>query len=392
MLPAPLMVSEPGSFAEHTIVARKPQIIANLIAYNRYTPHIEARLRALGHEIAAGEVAPLSESAPDVPAWLAEWRPWHHHTWRALPWYFAEAYFYRRVLEATGYFQPGPWQGADPFAPQKDEALAQGLPALEEACGWARALNRPEEALRYWIDASLWGNRADLSNITIAQEAHGAPTPGDHMLLIDHRDALVAYVLRGLSRVDWVTDNSGPELLHDLALVDWLLASQHVGTIQVHAKRQPFFVSDAMPADILKTIGALSAQPGVLRELGERLAAAMAQGRLRLGTHPFWTSWQHYPTLPAELRATLEGSDLIVIKGDANYRRLIEDRHWPFTTPLEELVTYLPAPSVTLRTLKSELVVGLAEGVAERTAQADPNWLIDGRWGLVHLVMPSATP
>jgi hypothetical protein len=165
-----------------------------------------------------------------------------------------------------------------------------------------------------------------------------------------------------------------------------------VGTIQVHAKRQPFFVSDAMPADILKTIGALSAQPGVLRELGERLAAAMAQGRLRLGTHPFWTSWQHYPTLPAELRATLEGSDLIVIKGDANYRRLIEDRHWPFTTPLEELVTYLPAPSVTLRTLKSELVVGLAEGVAERTAQADPNWLIDGRWGLVHLVMPSATP
>ena len=90
--------------------------------------------------------------------------------------------------------------------------------------------------------------------------------------------------------------------------------------------------------------------------------------------------------LPAGLRAELGGADLLVLKGDVNYRRLLEDRHWPPTARLEEIAGHMPAPFLTLRTLKAELIVGLDEGQAERLEAEDPAWRINGRRGLVHLV------
>ncbi|NLX43146.1 MAG: protein-glutamate O-methyltransferase family protein, partial [Chloroflexi bacterium] len=79
-------------------------------------------------------------------------------------------------------------------------------------------------------------------------------------------------------------------------------------------------------------------------------------------------------------------SDLILLKGDVNYRRLLEDRDWPPTTDLAEVTRYMPAPFVTLRTLKAELVVGLAPGLAESLAAEDPDWLVNGERGVIHYV------
>jgi hypothetical protein len=84
------------------------------------------------------------------------------------------------------------------------------------------------------------------------------------------------------------------------------------------------------------------------------------------------------------------------VKGDANYRRLIDDRLWPHDTPLVTAWGYLPAPLVALRTLKSEVCVGLAAGVSvcgraetnawlltrgvgqERLSASDADWLVRG--------------
>ena len=87
--------------------------------------------------------------------------------------------------------------------------------------------------------------------------------------------------------------------------------------------------------------------------------------------------------MPADLRADLAAASLIISKGDANYRRLIGDRHWPYTTPFDDVVCYLPAPLVALRTLKSDVLVGLKPGQQPILDQKDPDWLINGRWGLI---------
>lgn len=388
-LPAPLMVSEPGSFAEYTITQRKPAIIADVIAHNEYGPDILAELDALRDELASGQVSPLREEASDVHFWHDAWRPWQGRTWRELPWFFAETYFYRRLLESVRYFQPGPWHLRDPFEPQKGQALLQGLETLATFYASLPKGLPLEKQFALWLERSLWGNRADLSNAaTLIAKAHQANAKASEHVLINHtRETWQLFASGQVRRLALVADNSGLELLCDLALLDLLLAHDLVDTVHLHVKGQPFFVSDAMMKDARATLAALCQdQSEALRQLGQRLEKALAEKRLVLCDHPFWTTCLFFKELPDDLRRLLTQSDLILLKGDVNYRRLLEDRHWPPTADLAVIAAHMPSSFLTLRTLKGELIVGLPEGLAEKLALEDPNWLINGERGLIHLV------
>jgi hypothetical protein len=131
-LPPPLMTSEPGSFARKTIVERKPQIIRQVLEDNGYPPVTVARLEAFKDEIARQPMCPLLEQAPDVAFWNRELAAYPGEGWLEVPWYFAEAFFYRRLLEAVGYFQPGPWQQRDPFGVQKKGQIRVAVERLTE--------------------------------------------------------------------------------------------------------------------------------------------------------------------------------------------------------------------------------------------------------------------
>jgi hypothetical protein len=170
-----------------------------------------------------------------------------------------------------------------------------------------------------------------------------------------------------------------------LALADFLLARGWAGRVTFHLKRHPFFVSDAMVADARRLVVRIAAQP-----LGRRLAEHLAAGRLALVDHPFWTTCLGFRHLPASLSARLRSTGLVVLKGDVNYRRLLDDRHWPHTARLADVAAYFPAPFLVLRTLKAELMVDLRPGQAEELAAQDPEWLTNGRRGVVQLVGANA--
>ena len=53
--------------------------------------------------------------------------PYQGQNWLSAPWFVVETWFFRRILEATGYFQPGSGQGIDPYGPQKEAGL-DGIP------------------------------------------------------------------------------------------------------------------------------------------------------------------------------------------------------------------------------------------------------------------------
>ena len=99
---------------------------------------------------------------------------------------------------------------------------------------------------------------------------------------------------------------------------------------------------------------------------------------LRGEIFPFWQ-------LPTDLRANLSHSSLIISKGDANYRRLLGDRHWPFTTPFDKILHNSPAPLVALRTLKAEVAAGLKFEQIERLNNEERGWLVNGRYGVIQL-------
>ena len=392
-LPPPLMTSEPGSFARKTIVERKPQIIRQVIENNDYPAEVVGRLGAFQREIAAGPLRPLVEDAPGVSAWNREVATHEGRTWLELPWYFAEVYFYRRLLEAVGYFQPGPQHGHDPFGVQKGAQIASAVARLAE--DWEELASvDPDPAFEALLHSSLWGNRADLSNLTVRLGVSGglAARHERHNILIDHTEQVRRIVTGGIRRVDFINDNVGLDLLFDLALLDLMLRQGWVGRVVCHLKDYPFFVSDAMPQDLHETVSLLAASPQAsVRALGERLRGYIETGDLALEVDPFWTSHLMFRDLPPELRGALASSDLVILKGDVNYRRLLDDRHWPHTTSLEEIAAYFPSPFLVLRTLKGEIMVGLAPGQAEALAAEDPDWLINGQRGLVQYCCPPDT-
>ena len=392
-LPPPLMTSEPGSFARKTIVERKPQIMRRVVEDNDYPAEVVRRLEALKQEIAAGQVHPLVEDAPDVAGWNREVASYQGRTWLELPWYLAEVYFYRRLLEATGYFRAGPLKGHDPFGLQKRAQIAAAVDRF--AGDWEELASAgPGGAFEALLHSALWGTRADLSNYTVSLGASGGLAARDeqHNILIDHTEQVRRIVTGGIRRLDFVNDNVGLDLLSDLALIDLVLRQGWAGCVVCHLKYHPFFVSDAMPRDLHATISQLTGFPeGSVRALGGRLRGYIDSGELILQADPFWTSYLMFRAFPPALRDNLASSDLVVLKGDVNYRRLLDDRHWPFTTPLEQVAGYFPAPFLVLRPLKGEILVGLVQGQAGALAAEDPDWLINGQRGLVHYCLPPAS-
>ncbi len=388
MLPPYLMVSDTGSFAEHTILYRKPGVVTEVIDTQHYSEEIVSELHRLIDEIRGAPVAPLPEDARDAGRWREALAPWEGATWLQLPWFVAETYFYRRLLETVRYFEPGRWFLLDPFEPQKREALGEGLEATQR---FYENLDESDLEGLFWIamSRSLWGNRADLSNIAISG---GSEADGDesHRILIDHRRDVWERVSAGqVKRLDWVADNSGPELLADMGLIGLMLEHDLVDTVHIHLKPQPYFVSDAMSKDYVLSRQALEAMRDPASEaLGALLRRAQEESRIVLEAHWFWTTSRHLTELPPDLKEHLMGSDLILLKGDVNYRRLLEDRHWPHTTDMAAVTRYMPAPFVTLRTLKAELMVGLQEGEAATIAAEDADWLVSGERGVIHYVDP----
>lgn len=401
-IPEPLRGSDPDSFAHSTVVIRLPEIVRRTLDENDFSPEIVTRLKSLEAELPDGPIRTLTDDvAPDSHLWHAYLRPYLGQDWLQIPWFLAEAYFYRRILEATGYFLSGPTYLLDPFAHQKRQGLKTSRGLIQSLC--ANRNNGGKQADLSWPSLSrlilndLWGNRADLSlwpaaegETEVAVDHHQPET----YLLVDNRPQLQTWFDRQtlpLSRLDIIIDNAGFELVCDLAVVDCLLHEGWVTTIQLHLKAHPTFVSDALIKNVQQTITFLQDETdGAVQALGNRLLRYLEAGRLVLRQDFFWTAPLSFWEMPSALRDDLAAAHLIISKGDANYRRALGDCHWPYHTPFDDIAGYFPAPFLALRTLKSEIVAGLSpQQPAHLTAQ-DPDWLTNGHWGVIQLAINNA--
>ncbi|MFJ8042328.1 damage-control phosphatase ARMT1 family protein [Kitasatospora sp. NPDC096147] len=380
---APVIRSDvPGSFSWSVFHERHPALVRRVLDARPYGARERAAVGRLLTESTSGVVEPLPAGAEDGDRW-AEWgRGLWGRPWGEVPFLWAESYFYRRLLEATGYFGEGAWRGIDPFAPFKEAELAGAgvdgeLAALE---GLREAGRRRGEAL---LASALWGNQADLA----FRSGGGDGGRGSAGLLVDDGPAFWAGLERGRGgRVCLVADNAGPELLPDLVLIDELLGSGAAGRVSLYVKPHPYFVSDATMTDVLAAVERLrAASSGAAREAGGRLYGAMADGRLDVRTHPFFCAPLPYREMPADLRADLGGATVTILKGDLNYRRLVEDRYWPADTPFAGVAARFPTPVAALRTVKSEVVTGIGAATTARLDAEEPGWRTSGRHAVVQV-------
>ncbi|OCT54945.1 hypothetical protein CLCR_02902 [Cladophialophora carrionii] len=287
----------------------------------------------------------------------------------------------------------------------------------------------------------LWGNATDLSLLTSLSyeeiqklQGSNARKESEKNILVNDFDAAFAVLTRALKakrenrRVDIVLDNAGFELFVDLVLAGYLLATGLATEVVLHPKDIPWFVSDVVPKDFSALISAM-ADPRAFYEhasdaddeaaaaeekkpttpLSEEEVANVqflfdhwshlhAEGKLILRPNRFWThagSFWRLPRVVPALMEDLKESELVVFKGDLNYRKLTGDAAWPPTTPFTEAIGPLGPGSglrvLALRTCKADVVVGLPEGKDEEIRAMEGGggdsgarkWAWSGKWAVV---------
>lgn len=391
---SPILSNQEGSFAWSVLTQRHPALIEQVRRAHPYGPQHLARLDALLEEITYGSITILPATAHDHASWQAWSAPssedhsYVGQSWFAVPFLWAESYFYRRLLEAVDYYGDGPWAGVDPFEPAKSSELAQ--------VGELVTPTSQEDLLM----GCVWGDRADLGfqvgRAAAARRAASDHTsPADHPVpstaggvLVDHsRQVWELLGSRDPGRVIVVADNAGRELLADLLLIDHLLTSYAVEQVVLHLKPAPYYVSDATPADgsaCLRTLATACAGAGA-GVAAQRLAAAAATGALVIATHPFYCAPLPFHELPEDLSTQYASARLVILKGDLNYRRLVGDTHQPAAIPFAEATGYFPAPLVALRTLKSDVVVGLDAATTAHLDTTGTAWRTLGTHAVIQL-------
>jgi Damage-control phosphatase ARMT1-like domain len=378
--PAPIRTDASNAFAHHTMKVRVPGIIREVQALNPdYPAPVQKALDTLRETIQNdGLIAMIDLPAPDYDQWARVYEAHDKETWLSTEWFFAEHFFYRHLIQAVRWWETG----RDPFAPKK--AIETSGDALWQTLATALSIRDDESLpvetrLRTLIHHTLWGNRIDLSYELAA--SHGGAWVSDD-LLVDDSEQAIARLLGGRGTVHFVNDNAGTELAMDLALADTLLDGI-ADRVIFHLKMHPTFVSDAIVPDVLAFLDKLEAGSPEARRLAGRLRAAFVEGRLRLAPDLFWNSSRFLWDSPARLRKLFQGSPLVIVKGDANYRRMVGDALWQPEIPLSTVAAYFPAPILAVRTLKSDPVVGLPDGMAAYLYTVDKDWRINGRRGVI---------
>ncbi|MEU9594061.1 damage-control phosphatase ARMT1 family protein [Streptomyces sp. NPDC048219] len=388
---APVIVGDaPGSFPHGVLADRHPAIIRQVREAFPYDPARHRALDALLASCTEGVIEPLPADAHDRDRWAA-WGLAEHvgRSWFDVPWLWAESHFYRRLLDAVGYFVPGTWQGIDPFRPAKLAELDAPETAEELTALDGLAARPAGERLRALLHGSLWGNRADLSfRLSATGAGAGGAAPA---LVADEGERLLSLLTPAgnggtAGTLCLVADNAGRELVPDLLLVSHLLGHGHIGRAVLHVKPYPYYVSDATTADVLDALRRLIAAGGAAGEHGRTLWSALTDGRVTVRAHPFSGAPLPWSDMPDDLRADFAAATLTVLKGDLNYRRLVGDRWWPPTTPFADVTAYFPGPVAALRTLKSDVITGLdADTEAALTASEGQRWRTSGTHALIQV-------
>ena len=286
----------------------------------------------------------------------------------------------RRI--ATFFSLSKHWKSYDLFARQKMSTFRSSRPAvLELAARYHELITEMENKgskSEEEIDAAekilfmemceicLWGNATDLSLLTFLtyediQKLQGSEARKASEKNIIVNDLEAAYdVLKTAKKegkkerqVDIVLDNAGFELYVDLILAGFLLSAGLATNVILRPKSIPWFVSDVLPQDFADLLNALNnaqsfystpsddeknsgrkVEPLSEKELSElsflfqEWSTFHAEGQLLLRGNRFWThggSFWRLPSSEPRLLEDLQESELVIFKGDLNYRKLTGD-------------------------------------------------------------------
>ncbi|MBB6481501.1 ARMT1-like domain-containing protein [Spirochaeta isovalerica] len=364
-----ITTAKEGSFARFTIEKRVPSILSDLVSHNRFSSAVEFSLKAFMESVPAGSLTTLDTSYPFSAGINASLENHCDYNWLNAPFLFLENYLYHKIAEICGFFS----NRHDYFLYKKEADIRGGREKISRELQRINSIHSfPEISL-----LNLMGNRADLSQSSLSYSADSKSE-----LLIDHREQATDIIAES-RQVHIVLDNAGEELFYDLLMVYWFFKNTGIRKIHLHFKQLPYFVSDALISDyrhLLKILSEDKTTEWFVRDMNRFEEEEM----LVLSDNPYWSSGELYSQIPERLAGEFSDADLVIFKGDLNYRRLVGDNDWKWDTETASLVNYFPSDILISRILKCEVMTGLdQEAVPDRNKT---EWMFSGNYGQLELV------
>jgi hypothetical protein len=372
--------------------------------------------------------------------------PIEERNWLDAPYLISEFYFYRRVIDAFDYFSTNydmfhlqKQQGLN----EATKAICDASLLVSTLLSKSNTKSEALHLMEFGLLTSLWGNKMDLSlwpagdmtrpELGTDDSHHSAQYDKLHSYILDNQlSAVCTYLCSSISSCDVntsdvhvdseinnslndsssinqsdtnnihlkyvniIVDNAGYEIFTDLLLGYILLKLGVTTKVVLHTKAHPTFVSDATTTDVMCTIDFMSQilsrldNNNISREvcqcafdISREMALYLTSGAMECQSDLYWCQPFEFWNMPNEVANKFINSQLTVVKGDANYRRLLGDRYWSWDTPSKEALSYWTSPVCALRTLKSEIGCGISNDAQAYASARDSKWQVSGRWGLI---------
>lgn len=369
--------SDKGSFAEYTARERFPKIFRENCSEN-----YEDILKIIVEDGLNGSRHPGIEMMKKAVEQYKDLSI--QEFFNDAPFLLAEFYFYHLLLCRWNYGE----KRFDYFASKKDviseeESLdftnkLEDLFCQKENLYFEKKRSERKEKIKEWLPRlfsySLSANTADLSQAVDIQN-------DTVRTICDETDKCVEFLMKKIfdrgSRIDIICDNSRKELFSDIYLAVFLLEFDFTKKVVLHLKPVPFFVSDATMDDFAKFVFLLT--PG---NRNSKLTKLLQSKQIEVSTDDFWVEPKYFDELPPK---KFEKSDLIILKGDLNYRRLIGDYNSEKKRTLTErnLCRFHNMPVIVFRVLKSDLICGVDPVFEAIAKNADSEYKKSGKWGII---------
>ncbi|XP_078039749.1 damage-control phosphatase ARMT1 [Augochlora pura] len=329
-------------------------------------------------------------------------------TWFNTLWLYCECYMYRSLAQEFALKKY--LHNYDVFQQQKQNAFTGSLVSIEALAAYTMnhaniahllTLKNTKQELFKFLHLNLWGNKCDLS-LSAGAEVSQSKNPIEVLeslqsdILVDDSESVWNLLRKqksyGPCIVDMVLDNAGYELFTDLCLAIFLMASELATKIRFHVKKYPWYVSDTTRNDFNWTLAYMNNSLNKdLKELAELATNYLITNTWTVEEESYWTGPYDFAEMrehDKRLYANLSTATLIIFKGDLNYRKLLGDINFASTTTFTDaLREFLPAHILSLRTVKSDVCVGLQSGVADKLFEKDENWMFTGQYGLIQITL-----
>lgn len=386
---------------------------------------IQAKLTSLKTNMLGNSVLePIPrDGRPDIEPYNEEFKTLKDRRWLAAPWLYTECYMYRFIHTFFTLSTPF-WHSFDMFATSKRSSLVGSKKGTIElvkkfrevlqAIAEKQAVDEETQKAIFeeMIQISLWGNATDLSLLTSlsveelnSRQGKAVRDSNKQNIVVNDTEQVWGLLSRlrslGSSKdIHIVLDNAGFELLTDLVFASYLIESGYAKKVVLHGKRMPWFVSDVNLEDLKYLIEGFangttyddinSESREELQEAGKYWQGLIHSGKLEFRAELFWTTQHPFGRLPIVepgLFEDLADADLVVYKGDLNYRKLTYDGMWPHSTPFSEALGPLAKKhngqgvrSLVLRTAKADVCVGLKPG---QDKNFEEGWTRYGKYAMV---------